>query len=172
MLSLLLALGSVIPSVAPMPSQPQLGCALTAMTQRVATTDRFSLSYPNHWMVTQNSDNYVMIYNQTPPTVGGDVAPTYLIKTDASFMTTTLREAIQPYHDEPERIRQIEEVVVNGRLGVRIWEASDGWDFPNTLITYIPISDQEVAYVASYYSLENQFAEAAILQVHDSLVLF
>lgn len=172
MLSLLFALGLSLPQAAPMIAQPHLGCALTVTTQGVAATERFSLTYPNHWMVTRNSNNYVIIYNQTPPQVGGNIASPYLIKTDASFMETSLREAIQPYHDEPGRVRRIEEVVVNGRLGVRIWEASEGWDFPNTLITYVPVSDQEIAFVASYYSLENQFAEAAILRLHDSLVLF
>jgi hypothetical protein len=145
---------------------------LVAMTKGISATPRFTVTYPDHWFeYSNNQRDYVIIYNQRTSGAYSETAPPYLIKTDASLQNTSLREALQIYRDQPGRARRIEEVVINGRLGVRAWEDSEGWAFPNVLITYIPTGDAEVFTIASYYSRQNQYAEAAILRVHDSVQL-
>lgn len=142
-------------------------------TKETVTSQRFSVDYPDHWIVTQNDNNYVIIYNQRPPDVTTTVETSpYLIKTDVSIQPHSLREAILGIGNEPEDIQQIELVEINGQPGLRVWEESEGWDFPNSLITYIPISDREVAYIVSFYSPENQAAEDAIIQMQNTFKLF
>jgi hypothetical protein len=145
---------------------------VTAHIKATVTTLRFSIDYPDHWIVTDNRNDYVIIYNQSPPQMGGGEAPPYMIKTDISVQQTSLREALSTYENEPDRVRRIEEVTINGRLGVRVWGESEGWAFPNSLITYIPVSDREVAYVISFYSPENQAAERAIIQMQNTFKVF
>ena len=148
------------------------GQNVTTTAKATVTTRRFSINYPDHWIVTDNRNDYVVIYNQQPPATGGGEAPPYMIKTDISIQPISLREALRIYEDEPERVKRVEEVTINGRLGVRIWEESEGWDFPNSLITYIPVSHSEVASVVSFYGAENQAAERAIIQMHNTFKLF
>ncbi|WP_198805267.1 hypothetical protein [Leptolyngbya sp. BL0902] len=145
---------------------------LVASIQGTSSTPRFTVTYPDHWFeYSNNQRDYVIIYNQRTSGAYRETAPPYLIKTDASIQSTSLREALQVYRDQPGRARRIEEVVINGRLAVRVWEDSEGWAFPNVLITYIPTGEAEVFTIASYYSRQNQYAEAAILQVHASVQL-
>lgn len=84
----------------------------------------------------------------------------------------SLREAILAIGNEPENIQRIELVEINGQPGLRVWEESEGWDFPNSLITYVPIGDREIACVVSFYNPENQTAEDAIIQMHNTLRIF
>lgn len=156
---------------------PQFGPSLArfqadgvASGKGVSSTPRFTIAYPDHWFeYSNNQRDYVIIYNQRPPETYRETAPPYLIKTDASIQTMSLREALQGYRDQPGRARRIEEVTINGRLAVRVWEDSEGWAFPNVLITYIPLGEAEVFTIASYYSRQNPYAEAAILRVQDSV---
>lgn len=153
-------------------ADPQPQADLVAMTKGVSITPRFTVTYPDHWFeYSNNQRDYVIIYNQWTSGAYSETAPPYLIKTDVSLQNTSLREALQIYRDQPGRARRIEEVVVNGRLAVRVREGSSGWAFPNVLITYIPLGDREVFTIASYYSRQNQYAEATILRVHDSVQL-
>lgn len=171
-LALCLSLISIPTFAINVAAHPAKGESAGIRVKATVTTQRFSVSYPDHWMVTRRDGDFVIIYNQRPPEMGGGEAPPYMIKTDVSFQPTSLREALADYTRDPERVRKIEEVTVNGRLGVRIWEESEGWDFRNSLITYIPVSDREVAYVISFYSLENQYAEQAIIQMQNTFKLF
>ncbi|MFH7242309.1 MAG: hypothetical protein ACHWZW_05600 [Spirulina sp.] len=171
---------SLLTSVPVAPAANRIGLAAEAtgqnsdiaITKGISTTPRFTVAYPDHWFeYSNNQRDYVIIYNQRPTEAYSETAPPYLIKTDLSIQNTSLRDALQMYRDEPGRARRIEEVTINGRLGVRVWEDSQGWAFPNVLITYIPLDDREVLTIASYYSRQNQDAEAAILRVHDSVQL-
>jgi|GEM_PF-1919243 len=139
-------------------------------TKAEASTHRFSITYPDHWMLIEQSDDSLMIYNQ-PPLPGG-AAPPYMIKTTAGILPVSLGEALQPdEYDEEYTISQyVEEVVVNGRLAVRVWNESRG-DFRNSVVTYFPLNDRETAYIISFYSTENEAAEPAILWVHGSFEL-
>jgi len=151
-------------------AQPAKGESIILRTKETVTSRRFSVDYPNHWMVTQNNDDYVIIYNQPPPDVTiTDETPPYMIKTDVTVQPNSLREAILGFGSEPYDIQRIEIVTVNGRPGLRLWEESQGGDFPNSLITYIPINNREIASIASFYSRENQAAEDAIIQMHNTL---
>lgn len=170
-----LHLGLVFSLLLVAPMGPGAAIANPQISQRteargVSTTSRFTITYPDHWLETSNNNrDYVIIYNQPPPAFGGQEAPPYMIKTDVGLQNISLRQALQIYRDEPGRVRQIQEVTVNGRLGVRVWESSEGWDFPDSIITYIPMSDSAVIYAISFYSRQNQYAEPAILGVHNSL---
>jgi hypothetical protein len=161
------------------PSISVVASPLWAVEQNVAAsvkatviTRRFSIDYPDHWIVTSNRNDSVIIYNQPPSRIGGDVAPPYMIKTDISVQPGSLREALRPYENEPGRVRRIEEVTINGRPGIRIWEESEGWAFRNAIATYIPISRSEVAHITSFYSRENRAAEQAIVQMQNTFKLF
>lgn len=138
-------------------------------TKRISTTSRFTITYPDHWIETQNSRDYVIIYNQQSQRVGGGLFTSlYMIKTDVSLQNMSLRQALQSHRDNPRSVNRTEEVTVNGRLGVRLWLYEDltGTD---SIVTYIPLSESTLVYIVSFYYKENQFAEPAILQVHNSL---
>ena len=139
-------------------------------TKAQASTRRFSITYPDHWILIERSDDSLMIYNQ-PPLPGG-AAPPYMIKTMAAILPRSLRDTLQPdeYDAEYTISRYVEEVVINGRLAVRVWVESNG-DFQNSVTTYFPLNDRETAYIISYYSTENQAAEPAIIRVHGSFEL-
>ncbi|MEP0926376.1 MULTISPECIES: hypothetical protein, partial [Cyanophyceae] len=115
---------------------------------------------------------HLLLTNQCPGSTTTGATSPYLIKTDVSVQPHSLRDAILGIGDEPENIQRIELVEINGQSGLRVWEESEGWDFPNSLITYVPIGDREIAYIVSFYSSENQAAEDAIIQMHNTLRLF
>ncbi|NMF84675.1 PsbP-related protein [Nodosilinea sp. P-1105] len=149
------------------------GQNVTTTTKATVTTRRFSVNYPDHWMVTQINSDYVMIYNRPPldVTTTDETSP-YEIKTDITIQPNSLREAILGFGSEPNDIQRIEIVTVNGRPGLRIWQESEGWAFSNSLATYIPVNDQEIASIVSFYERENQAAEETIIQMHNTLRLF
>ena len=174
------SLGLLISLLLVAPMWPDIATASPPLGQRaeskgVSTTSRFTITYPDHWIEASNHQSAVVIYNQQPPAVGGGVfSSLYVIKTDAQVENMSLREALQGYRDgsSQSQVRRIEEVTINGRLGVRLWLIlAEEWDIGHSIVTYIPVSDRAVIYVVSYYYEENQFAEPAILQVHDSLRL-
>lgn len=154
-------------------AQPAKGESIIFRTKETVTSQRFSVDYPDHWSITQNDNDYVIIHNQRPAGVTTTGATSqYLIKTDVSIQPHSLRDAILGIGNEPEDIQRIELVEISGQSGLRVWEESEGWDFPNSLITYVPIGDREVAYIVSFYSPENQAAEDAIIQMHNTLRVF
>jgi len=126
---------------------------------------RYTITYPDHWVDYPSSydRNSLIIYNQEQPAIHTGVAPLYMIKTNINI---SLEEDLEM----GVIAEKIEQVIVDGRVGVRIWAETES-DFPNVISTLIPISDWEVISISSFYSLENQYAESAILQVHDSLTL-
>ncbi|MBE9156182.1 hypothetical protein IQ265_04960 [Nodosilinea sp. LEGE 06152] len=151
-------------------AQPTKGESIDFRTKETVTSQRFSVDYPDHWIVTQNYNDYIIIYNQRSSGVAtANGTSPYLIKTDIAIQPHSLRDAILGIGNEPEDIQRIELVEINGQPGLRVWEESEGWDFPNTLITYVPIGDREIAYIVSFYSSENQAAEDAIIQMHNTL---
>jgi hypothetical protein len=118
-------------------AQPEKGESIIFRTKETVTSQRFSVDYPDHWSVTQNDNDYVIIYNQRPAGVTTTGATSlYLIKTDVSIQPNSLRDAILGIGDEPEDIQRIELVEIN------------------------------------FYSSENQAAEDAIIQMHNTLRVF
>ncbi len=167
--------GGLIPKLLPQ----RIGLAATmpqanpvATTKGISTTPRFTVTYPDHWIeYSNNQTDYVIIYNQRIPAIHGGTAPPYLIKTDLFIQNADLRDILQADQEEPSPTRRAEVVTVNGRPGVRVWEATPGLDFPHLLATYLPMGNGEVFTIVSYYSCQNQYAEAAILRLHDSVQL-
>jgi len=150
----------------------------SAWAKAFVSTEWFSVTYPDHWMITSQSPDFVMIFNQQPLAGGGE-APPYMIKTDIGIQPISLEEILQgmevgeqvpPDFVEGPISRRIEMVVVAGRDAARVWEEG-GETFPNSVVTYVPMNDQETAYVASFYNIQNQAAESAILQLHNSFEL-
>ncbi|OKH48311.1 hypothetical protein NIES30_09750 [Phormidium tenue NIES-30] len=43
---------------------PTPGQGVAAAVKATVTTRQFSIDYPDHWIVTSNSNDYVIIYNQ------------------------------------------------------------------------------------------------------------
>lgn len=164
-------IGISAPAAETIARSPQTVSSFSSVKETV-TSRRFSVDYPDHWILTQNSEEYVIIYNQRPSQASTGEAPPYMIKSDVSILRTCLREALLAYEDEPEQVQRIEAVTVSGRSGVRVWVESEGWDFPNSLTTFVPLSESEVVHISSFYSPENHAAEDAILQMHDTLRLF
>lgn len=175
-MSRLSSLGLLIPLLLVAPLWPDIAAASPPLGQMaeskgVSTTSRFTITYPDHWIEASNNQGSVVIYNQQFQEVGSSIFPSlYMIKTDANLQNISLRQALQSHRDRSsqDQVRRTEEVTINGRLGVRLWLYED-LTMSNSIVTYIPVSDRAVIHVASFYYEENQFAEPAILQVHDSL---
>ena len=163
---------AVISEEAPVPSNP-------ASADSTLTTRRFSITYPQHWVVVDSSDTGLILMNQPPPAIGGAPAPPFLIKTDVAFVPLPLEAVVpvteagvQPSEFDHDLItyRRVERRVVDGVSIVQIWAESRG-DFPNSITTYIAASPTETAYVVSFYNAENSFAEDAILPIQASFRL-
>jgi hypothetical protein len=138
--------------------------------ERTVNTSQFSLHYPDHWIISSASDDYIIIYNQEPPQIGGGVAPLYMIKTDVSIRSGAFENFPYPSRGGIQKTVRVQNLTLDGQEALRIWYENDG-DFQNTIVTYIRLNSFETASIASYYSTENQAAEAAIEGVHDSFKL-
>jgi PsbP-like protein len=139
--------------------------------ERAVNTSQFSLHYPDHWIISSVSGDYIIIYNQEPPQIGGGEAPLYMIKTDASISPESFENFPYPSRGGTQKTIRVQNLTIDGQEALRIWYENDG-DFQNTIVTYIRLNNFETASIASYYSVENQAAEAAIEAVHDSFKLF
>ncbi|MBD1919260.1 MULTISPECIES: hypothetical protein [Cyanophyceae] len=47
-------------------AQPAKEESIIFRTKETVASQRFSVDYPDHWSVTQNYNDYVIIYNQRP----------------------------------------------------------------------------------------------------------
>ncbi|MBD1911113.1 MULTISPECIES: PsbP-related protein [unclassified Leptolyngbya] len=176
---IIVAIALLIPRPLSLPMGPTTQVSapanLLTTTKAQVSTQRFSITYPDHWMITQQSTDFLIIFNQ-PLIPGGGYAPPYMIKTDIGIQPFPMEESLRG-RESGERMpsefgetpvsRRMETVVVNEREAVRVWQ-DGGETFRNIVITYIPVSDRETAYLSSFYNVQNQAAEAAILQVHNS----
>ncbi|WP_338463078.1 hypothetical protein VZH09_13870 (plasmid) [Synechococcus elongatus IITB7] len=180
-LALALQLASPINSLFSLPSTltTELQTSTTQLiAQRQVSSSRFSVTYPNTWIVSQNSNNYVIVANQRMGRGGGQ-APPFLIKTDISIVSLSeihpdYRSVISGALNGNTRLfSRWQSVNISGYIGVRIWEFTDPLgDFPDAIRTFIPINNQEILIATSYYSAVNRSAPSAIVQLHNSIRIF
>ncbi|HEY9876736.1 MAG TPA: PsbP-related protein [Candidatus Obscuribacterales bacterium] len=134
----------------------------------------FSIQYPSNWFVNATNRRYVIITNYKPQ-VGGGEAPANYMKTDITFMPgsleTAVSQSIASTRKNFDKILKRETITVAGREAVRIWITGSGFDFPDTIVTYVRYTNKETATMATFYTKSNSSAVDIIKRIHGSFRL-
>ncbi|MBD2078449.1 PsbP-related protein [Leptolyngbya sp. FACHB-17] len=140
-------------------------------SEKTFSTRRFSVRFPDRWIVGQGSGR-VTLYNQQRPKRGGGGAPPFLIKTEIYIVPGRIDETSESSNRRAtNRTVKVQKLTINGQAASRQWWDEGEFDFPNGVITYIPLKSNETAILASFYSPENRDAESAIVRLHNSFKL-
>jgi PsbP-like protein len=130
----------------------------------------FSLEYPINWTINRTSNEYVIITNYKPSRSSGSAPPQY-IKIDAGFIPESY-ESLVSYHLKGGRgsspVIRYERTKIGGREAYQIWFGGDGYDFSNSVSTFIYYNKNKTAFISSYYSSSNINAVKQIQFIHNS----
>lgn len=93
-----------------------------------------------------------------------------MVKTDAGFIPTPFEDLPSSASHYETTIVRSESLTVDRRQATRVW-LEGGEAFSNTITTYVRYTDQQTAFITSFYNSQNAAAEAAIETVHNSFTL-
>lgn len=141
-------------------------------SEKLFSTRKFSIRYPANWVIQDQGEANLIVYNQRPAQRGGGVAPAFMVKTDVTFAPGGFENYNPPQQRNPDiEVVRTQKLTINGRQAVRLWTVG-GDAFSNAIVTFIQYSDQETAIVVSFYNSPNRkSAEPLIQKIHASFKL-
>lgn len=132
--------------------------------------DYFSFQYPANWQLERSGSKppYLIVtsYRMTP---GGGLALKQAIKTDVTLLPQSMQALInKPPTGDDIKISRTRHLTIAGKPAYQRWYRSLGFDFPDTVVTYVQYSDRQTAVLSSYYTASNPRAVPQIQQIHQS----
>jgi hypothetical protein len=151
----------------------------SAQTQSkfVTYTERnfFSIQHPSGWAIDKSASNYTTIWSRKPTEPGGGKAPANLIKTDITVpegsLETVVKRDIASSSSYNATVKRRRNLTINGRNAVRVHLTGGGFDFPDTIVTFVRYNNKQTVVISSYYTASNSSAAGTIERIHESFRL-
>lgn len=151
----------------------------SAQTQSkfVTYTERnfFSIQHPSGWAIDKSATNYTTIWSRKPTGAGGGKAPANLIKTDITFpegsLETVVKRDIASSQSYNATVKQRRNLTINGRNAVRVHLTGGGFDFPDSMLTFVRYNNKQTVVISSYYTASNSSSAGTIERIHGSFRL-
>jgi hypothetical protein len=143
----------------------------------VTYTERnfFSIQHPSGWAIDKSASNYTTIWSRKPTGAGGGKAPANLIKTDITVpdgsLETVVKRDIASSSSYNATVKQRRNLTINGRNAVRVHLTGGGFDFPDSMLTFVRYNNKQTVVISSYYTASNSSSAGTIERVHGSFRL-
>lgn len=135
----------------------------------------FSIQHPSGWKVDKSASNYITLWSRRLSSPSGGSAPPDLIKTDITLadgsLETVVKREMASSQEHNSTVKRRRNLTINGRNAVRVHLTGGGFDFPDTVLSFIRYNNKQTVVIASYYTASNSKASSTIERVHGSFRL-